>query len=110
MKNLEIALLLDFYEGLLTPKQRNLLDLYYNNDYSLSEIAQLEGVSRQAVLDNLKRGEALLADFEQKLHLSEKYNKTVQAARRGMESYPSGSKEASLFTEILDIWEEPDGV
>ena len=110
MKNLGIALLLDFYEYFLTPNQRNLLDLYYNNDYSLSEIAQMEGISRQAVQDGLKRGEAELVSLEAKLHLSKKYYDTVQSAREGVQISSPGSREASLFAKILTIWEENDGV
>lgn len=59
-----MSLLLDYYGALLTPKQRNYFDLYYNQDLSLAEIAQSEGVSRQGVHDAVGRAEALLLDFE----------------------------------------------
>ena len=52
---------------MLTEKQYNLLDDYYNNDYSLSEIAENLGITRQAVRDNLKKGENKLFEFEEKL-------------------------------------------
>ncbi len=66
-KNLEIALLLDFYGDLLTEKQRDMIDLYYNQDLSLAEIAQDVGISRQGVRDSIKRGEAELLHVEEAL-------------------------------------------
>jgi hypothetical protein len=65
--------LFDFYQTLLTPKQRNYLELYYLEDYSLGEISELLDVSRQAVYDNVKRTEAMLEDYEKKLHLYDKF-------------------------------------
>lgn len=66
-KNVKIGILLETYGKLLTEKQYNLLDDYYNNDYSLSEIAENLGITRQAVRDNLKKGENKLFEFEEKL-------------------------------------------
>lgn len=65
----EISLLLDFYGQLITKKQYEVLDLHYNSDYSLGEIAQYLNISRQGVYDNIKRGKAALTDMEQKLGL-----------------------------------------
>ena len=67
MDALEMSLLYDYYGGLLTGKQRQCFDLRYNQDLSLGEIAELEGISRQAVRDNIVRTEALLQDLEQKI-------------------------------------------
>ena len=69
-KNLEISVLLDYYGGMLTDKQRDVIDLYYNQDLSLAEIAELEKISRQGVRDNIKRGEAYLTELEENLHLA----------------------------------------
>ena len=60
------ALLLDFYGELLTEKQRKTWDLHWNEDYSLAEIAELEGLSRQGVWDLLRRAEQNLRDVEAK--------------------------------------------
>lgn len=76
-KNLEIAYLLDFYGEMLTDKQRNFIDLYYNEDLSLSEIAENEGITRQGVRDSIKRAEAQLIDMEKKLKLAEKFSRLM---------------------------------
>lgn len=81
----EIGLLLDFYGQLLTQKQIEILDLHYNNDYSLGEIAEELGVSRQAVHDNIKRGKAILYEFEQKLGLLKKFTEQKRKAMEVLE-------------------------
>lgn len=70
-KDLNIALLFDFYGEMLTDKQKDVIDLYYNEDLSLAEIAEHEGISRQGVRDNIKRGESYLLELEEKLHFVE---------------------------------------
>lgn len=75
--HLDRALLLDFYGELLTEKQKEYCDLHWNEDYSLAEIAELGGLSRQGVWDILRRAEATLRDMENKTgivrrHLSRK--------------------------------------
>lgn len=66
-KNVKVSMLWQIYGKLLTDKQYTLLDDYYNNDYSLAEIAENLGITRQAVRDNLKKGECKLFEFEEKL-------------------------------------------
>ena len=68
-KNLEVTLLLDYYGGMLTDKQREVVDLYYNEDLSLAEISEHAGITRQGVRDSIKRGETQLLDMEQRLGL-----------------------------------------
>ncbi len=75
-KNLEISVLCDIYSALLPEKQRLALEYYYNEDLSLSEIAEHVGISRQGVRDQIKHAEALLFSFENALHLYEKSQKT----------------------------------
>ncbi|NLI91403.1 MAG: YlxM family DNA-binding protein [Peptococcaceae bacterium] len=67
------ALLYDFYGPLLTTKQGNIWDLYYQQDYTLAEIAAEEGISRQAVHDLLKRTEKILESYEEKLGLISRF-------------------------------------
>lgn len=65
----EIGLLLDFYGQLITKRQHEILDLHYNNDYSLGEISEQLSISRQGVYDNIKKGKAVLNNLESKLGL-----------------------------------------
>lgn len=71
-KNVKISIMLDIYGKMLTEKQYKLLDDYYNNDLSLSEIAENEEITRQAVRDNLKKGENNLFEYEEKLGFMKK--------------------------------------
>ena len=68
-KNNYINRLLQFYEVLLTKKQKEYISLYYGEDYSLGEISEEFSVSRQAVYDNIKRTVKLIEGYEDKLHL-----------------------------------------
>ncbi|EOA9609492.1 putative DNA-binding protein [Staphylococcus aureus] len=73
VKTLRMNYLFDFYQFLLTNKQRNYLELFYLEDYSLSEIADTFNVSRQAVYDNIRRTGDLVEDYEKKLELYQKF-------------------------------------
>ena len=66
-KNIEISILSQIYKNTLTEKQFEILDEYYNNDFSLSEIAENNEITRQAVRDIIKKGERKLFEFEEKL-------------------------------------------
>lgn len=74
-KTTRMNFLYDFYYSLLTPKQQSYMSLYYLDDYSLGEIAEEYEISRQAVYDNIKRTEAMLEEYEEKLGLLEKFQK-----------------------------------
>ncbi|CEN89361.1 YlxM family DNA-binding protein [Paraclostridium sordellii] len=71
-KLVEIGLLFEQYNMLLTDKQREIVSLYYNEDYSLGEISENLNVSRQGIYDTLKRSEKILKDYEDKLGLVKK--------------------------------------
>lgn len=79
-KNLEIIMLLDFYGEMLTEKQRDFLGYYYNDDLSLSEIAENEGITRQGVRDSIKRAESQLLEMEEKLSFAKRF----EEVRRGL--------------------------
>ncbi len=68
-------MLMDIYGSLLTPKQRDYMNLYYNDDLSLQEIAEFAGISRQGVHDLIKRGEMTLKDTEKKLGFMKRLTK-----------------------------------
>lgn len=77
-KNIEISLLFDFYGQLLKEQQQKAVSLYYNDDLSLSEIALDLGITRQGVRDCIKRSEAQLYAYEEKLGLMARFRETEQ--------------------------------
>ena len=78
VKTTRINFLFDFYQSLLTDKQRVYMKLYYLEDLSLGEIAGEYGVSRQAVYDNVRRTEEMLEDYEAKLKLFSKFQNQME--------------------------------
>ena len=68
-----MSMLFDFYGELLTDKQRELFDLYYNEDMSLTEISEIAGITRQGVRDAIVRAESILRDTEDRLQLVRRY-------------------------------------
>ena len=86
MDALEMALLFDYYGGMLTDKQRDCFDMRYNQDLSLGEIAEELDVSRQAVCDNLARTEALLRRMEENIGCVKRDMKTRAAAQKILEA------------------------
>lgn len=73
-----LALLLDFYGALLTKRQRMTFEDHICNDLSISEIAESQGISRQAAHDMIKRSTMILEDYEDKLHLVDKFQKIIR--------------------------------
>ncbi len=88
-KNIEVSLLFDFYGELLKPSGRQAVDLYYNDDLSLAEIASQMGITRQGVRDNIKRCEQQLFDFEEKLGLFRQF----KALHKGLDEIALIAKE-----------------
>ncbi|MGN1050926.1 MAG: YlxM family DNA-binding protein [Acutalibacteraceae bacterium] len=72
-KDIKISFLLDFYGPLLNENNRKAVELYYNDDLSLSEISDYFGITRQGVRDIIKRSEKKLISFEEKLGLYKKF-------------------------------------
>lgn len=77
-KTIYIGQLFSFYKALLTERQRVMLSLYYEEDFSLSEIADHFDISRQGVHDNIRRGENALKEYEASLHLNQKREERIQ--------------------------------
>lgn len=88
----KMSMLLDFYGQLITKRQYEVLDLYYNSDYSLGEIAEELKISRQGVYDNIRRGKSALFKMENKLGL----------VRRFIEKKEKAS-EILLLLENMDV-------
>lgn len=108
-RNIRMGWLLDFYGNLLTPRQRQALSLHYNEDLSLAEIAEQQGISRQGVHDALQRGEATLDRYEERLGMLKRYQqmKTRLLALRdkiGKRSQTLNEKE--LLQDIDEILDE----
>lgn len=79
-KSMHISHLFDYYGKLLSERQRDIINLYYNDDLSLSEISELIGISRQGVRDAIKKSEVLLAAFEVKCEFASKMDSVIEAA------------------------------
>ena len=88
-KNLEISFLFDFYGDVLTEKQRDAIEFYYNDDLSLSEIAENEGITRQGVRDAIKRAEAQLLEMEARLGLARRFRRMNE----GVEQIKDAARE-----------------
>jgi uncharacterized protein len=81
----EVSMLLDFYGQLITKRQYEILDLHYNSDYSLGEIAEYLNISRQGVFDNIKRAKAALNNYEEKLKLVGRFSEQKHKAKEILE-------------------------
>jgi predicted DNA-binding protein YlxM (UPF0122 family) len=88
------------YKNLLTDKQKDYFTMYYHNDYSLSEIAEIMKVSRNAVYDQLRRVEAKLLEFEESLKLEEKSSLRFSYYEKYMET--KDIKYLNLLIEMDD--------
>lgn len=97
-----IGRLLDFYGSLLTESESKSVDYYYNEDYSLTEIAELLSISRQAVSLNIKRAIDKLKSFEDALKLIEKFDKKKEAKTKALDLL----NQAKCNKDIEDIREK----
>lgn len=104
-KNLDVVLLCDYYGEMLTENQRQFIEFYYNDDLSLSEIAQNVGITRQGVRDAVKRAETQLFDMEKKLGFAKRSRQVNDALELIMESTEvinSYNMNNSLSREVND--------
>lgn len=109
MKNqtYRMSLLFDFYGDLLTERQKEFYDLYYNEDLSLSEIAENYGISRQGVRDVIVRAEAAMTEIEDKTHIIRRFSQNRKeiaaidaAADRLLKAVDDGSRTDVMLDEI----------
>ena len=103
------ALLFDTYGELLTEKQRLCCDLRYNQDLSLGEIGELEGISRQAVRDNLIRAEAQMKELEEKLGVVQR-NLQITAALEALHAALAETQNAHIHRAITCLEEGNHGL
>jgi len=95
------SLLYDYYGALLTDKQREVFEMYYLNDMSLSEIAENSGVSPQGISDMLKRSEKLLLKYEQKLNLINSNNEIREKLTKALEYMENSDLTESENIDIV---------
>ena len=104
-KNLKLAYLLDFYGDVLDEHTRGVMKAYYDDDLSLSEIAEGVGISRQGVRHVIKKGEEELSFLEDRLGLAEHYEELAEAVElieNIKRSLADGSVDAKDATEVLN--------
>jgi len=99
-KNLNIGFLLDFYGDVLSERRRDALDFYYNDDMSLSEIAEEMGISRQGVRDLIKKAEEELLFYEEKLGLAKKFVSAQGHAEKALKLCENGADSHEIEEEI----------
>ena len=104
VKTLRMNYLFDFYQSLLTNKQRNYLELFYLEDYSLSEIADTFNVSRQAFYDNIRRTGDLVEDYEKKLELYQKFEQRREIYDE-MKKHLSNPEQIQRYIQQLEYLE-----
>ena len=109
-KSLEIGYLLDFYGELLNERRRTVLDMYYNEDMSLSEIAESLGITRQGSRDLIKKAGDELLLFEEKLGVARKFRNLCECADSAENiirnsNAPDSDKLISILSEIRQIIE-----
>jgi predicted DNA-binding protein YlxM (UPF0122 family) len=119
-KSIELVLLFDFYGNMLTDKQKEFFDLYYNQDLSLSEIAENEGITRQGVRDAIVRARNILLEFEEKLGLYRRYGNIDESLEkilalaedikninaRNFLSNPIDDRAREIIETVKDLLEE----
>ncbi len=106
-KLLEQTLLYDFYGELLTEHQKQIYEEVVLNDYSFSEVAEAQGISRQGVHDLVKRCNRILQEYEAKLHLVERFlavKVQIEAMERSLQETEKPDKEA-LSRQLRDLLE-----
>ena len=104
-ERVKIGLLLDLYGNILTEKQKQTMDLYFQQDFSLSEISEQLSITRQAVRDSLLRAETTLYDTDARLGLLDKFNETRQTlelAYRNASFVKDFAQRKYLPSEIID--------
>lgn len=105
MKNLNTSYLLDFYGNLFSEKQRSILEMYFWEDMSLSEIASVTGMTRQGVYDNIKRGEKEIASLENRLRLKDRFleiSRCIDEALQKLSDSDADNKTKADIIESLD--------
>ncbi|NLX64878.1 MAG: putative DNA-binding protein [Clostridiaceae bacterium] len=108
----EITVLLDFYGHLLTERQHEIMDLYFNSDLSLGEIAEELSISRQGVYDSIRKAKQALLEYEKKLGLVERFKEQEKNIEKALDSLKNmGRKSPELvkdsdYRQAIDLLEK----
>ena len=108
-KHIQISMLWEIYGKLLTKKQYDVLNDYYNNDLSLSEIAENNKISRQGVRDLIKKGEDKLFDYEEKLNIMKKNTeneRTIQTVLAQLSKIQENSSDKKIEKILNEVQKE----
>lgn len=105
----EVTVLLDFYGQLLTERQYEIMDLHFNSDLSLGEIAEDLGISRQGVHDSIRKGKQALSGYENRLGLAERFKeqernieKALKSLKRMVKKNPEIMKDSD-YQQAMDL-------
>ena len=101
--------LFDFYGELLTAKQKQILEYYYDDDYSLAEIAEVMTVTRQGIFDVIKRSKAMMEAYEEKLGLIAKFLKSqilLEEIEKDLLDCVDREKDEQLKSELILVVEK----
>lgn len=108
-KHIEISMLVEIYGKLLTEKQYQVISDYYNEDLSLSEIAENNNISRQGVRDIIKKGESKLFEYEEKLQIMKKTQeneKTIQLVLSQLSKIQDNSSDKKVEKILNEVQKE----
>lgn len=104
-KDLNMSLLLDFYGDILSEKQREAVELFYNGDLSLSEISEITGITRQGVRDRIVKSEQILTELEDKLGLASRFgnvSKTLEYIKNRLDELKSSGASVDDIIEAAN--------
>ena len=102
-KDVGFVYLFDFYKDMLTDKQAAAIDLYYNEDLSLSEISDQLGITRQGVRDNIKRAEQVMLNLEEKIGAAQRYKSTFEDLKQVADELRQLKDKTEYKRECEDI-------
>lgn len=101
-KNIMISIFFEYYKKLLTDKQAEAIEMYYLEDLSLTEIADIQGVSKQSISETIKRSEKALYDFEDSLKMYERINELSSLVDR-LENNLLNDLDDEHFSKYMEI-------
>ena len=106
--DVNMSLLLDFYGDTLSEKQKEAMDLFYNGDLSLSEIAEITGITRQGVRDRIVKSEQILTELENKLGLASRFGNVSKTVDYILHRLQEMKADGALVDDIIEAAEQLD--